>query len=274
MIDAAVWRALADPTRRRILDELRASPLPTGRLASRFDMTRFGVMKHLRVLGEAGLVLVEPRGRERWHHLNPVPLREIYHRWMRSFEEQDADRLLRIRELAERSAKESTMSATETPTAATVRTIHVEVLVQAPLEHVWKTMVVETGEWWHKDFYTGPSPVGFHIEPKLGGRMYEDWGEGQGQIWGSVTGVRAPAFLQIVGDSSKAWGGPHRSVMTYELDEVDEGGKEPTTRLRLEHSIFGHVSESTEESLAAGWKQLFEDCMKHYAETGSRREGT
>ncbi|MEM7305070.1 MAG: metalloregulator ArsR/SmtB family transcription factor [Planctomycetota bacterium] len=96
-----VWKALADPTRRGILDLLRVEPLTTGRLAARFDMTRFGVMKHLRVLAEAGLVLVEQRGRERWNHLNPVPIREIYRRWIRPFEEEDADRLLRIRQLAE-----------------------------------------------------------------------------------------------------------------------------------------------------------------------------
>lgn len=96
-----VWKALADPTRRRILDELRRGPRTTGKLAAGFDMTRFGVMKHLRVLQEAGLLLVETRGRERWNHLNPTPIRQIYHRWIRPFEEPLADRILRVKELAE-----------------------------------------------------------------------------------------------------------------------------------------------------------------------------
>ncbi len=99
--DDRVFKALADPTRRAVLDLLRKKPLSTGRIAARFDMTRFGVMKHLRVLQEAGLVLVEERGRERWNHLNPVPIREIYRRWLRPFEEDDADRLLRIKRKAE-----------------------------------------------------------------------------------------------------------------------------------------------------------------------------
>jgi len=100
-VDDAVWKALADPTRRRILDELRREPLPVGRLAARFEMTRFGVMKHLRVLEEAQLVVVEARGRERWNHLNPTPIRAIYRRWIQPFEETDADRLLRLKQRVE-----------------------------------------------------------------------------------------------------------------------------------------------------------------------------
>lgn len=108
--DDLVWRALADPTRRRILDLLRKEPLTTGRIAKGFDMTRFGVMKHLKVLHEAGMVLVEERGRERWNHLNPAPIRAIYRRWIRPFEEEDSDRLLRIKQLAESSASKGSKS--------------------------------------------------------------------------------------------------------------------------------------------------------------------
>ncbi len=104
--DDRVWKALADPTRRRLLDGLREGPRTTGNLASGFEMSRFGVMKHLRVLHEAGLILIESRGRERWNHLNPSPIREIYHRWIRPFEEPLADRALRLKALAEKRGTE------------------------------------------------------------------------------------------------------------------------------------------------------------------------
>jgi DNA-binding transcriptional ArsR family regulator len=100
----AVWKALADPTRRRVLDELRESPKTTGTLCHLFEMSRFGVMKHLRVLEEAGLVIAERVGRERWNHLNPVPIRMIYRRWIRPFEEQNADLLIRLKQVVERQA--------------------------------------------------------------------------------------------------------------------------------------------------------------------------
>ena len=95
--DDAIWKALADPTRRALLDELRQGPQTTGALCSLFEMSRYGVMKHLRVLEEAGLILVEARGRERWNHLNAVPIRAIYRRWIRPFEEDDADSLLKLK---------------------------------------------------------------------------------------------------------------------------------------------------------------------------------
>jgi len=71
---APLWRALADPTRRRILDLLRQRPLITGEIAAQFPISRIAVMRHLEVLGEAGLVTSRKRGRERWHYLNTIPL--------------------------------------------------------------------------------------------------------------------------------------------------------------------------------------------------------
>jgi uncharacterized protein YndB with AHSA1/START domain len=77
-----VFRALADPTRRSLLDELfRTDGQTLGALAGRLTMTRFGVMKHLRILEEAGLVVTRRRGREKLHFLNAVPIRLVHDRW-------------------------------------------------------------------------------------------------------------------------------------------------------------------------------------------------
>ena len=84
----AVFRALADPTRRALLDELfRHDGQTLGALEERFEMTRFGVMKHLRVLEDAGLVVSRRRGREKLHFLNPVPIRLVHDRWVTKFAE-------------------------------------------------------------------------------------------------------------------------------------------------------------------------------------------
>jgi DNA-binding transcriptional ArsR family regulator len=78
-----LWRALASPWRRRLLDLLREAPATTGALASQLpELSRFAVMQHLGVLTDAGVVVVERRGRDRVNHLNPVPLREWYERWV------------------------------------------------------------------------------------------------------------------------------------------------------------------------------------------------
>jgi len=97
-----VFKALADPSRRRMLDLLRERPMTTGEVAGHFDVTRFAVMKHLHVLVGAGLVTVRRDGRVRWNHLNPVPIQRIYRRWIRPFEADRADALLRLKQTAER----------------------------------------------------------------------------------------------------------------------------------------------------------------------------
>jgi DNA-binding transcriptional ArsR family regulator len=84
----AVFRALADPTRRDLLDELFKQDGQTlSALEQRVPMTRFGVMKHLRVLEEAGLLTTRRRGREKLHFLNPVPIRLIHDRWVSKYAE-------------------------------------------------------------------------------------------------------------------------------------------------------------------------------------------
>ena len=84
----AVFRALADPTRRGLLDELfKADGQSLSALEQRLPMTRFGVMKHLKVLEEAGLVVTRRRGREKLHFLNPVPIRLVHDRWVSKFAE-------------------------------------------------------------------------------------------------------------------------------------------------------------------------------------------
>jgi DNA-binding transcriptional ArsR family regulator len=97
-----VWKALSDPTRRAILDLLRERPRTTTELVEAFPhITRFGVMKHLEVLREAHLVQTRENGRQRVNSLNPIPIRQIYERWVSPFHEVWSSELLRIKELAE-----------------------------------------------------------------------------------------------------------------------------------------------------------------------------
>ena len=87
--DDLIFKALADPTRRFLLDRLyKRDGRTLTELESALAMTRFGVMKHLRVLEEAGLVVTRRSGREKLHFLNPVPIRLIHDRWIDKFTER------------------------------------------------------------------------------------------------------------------------------------------------------------------------------------------
>jgi DNA-binding transcriptional ArsR family regulator len=96
--DDRVFKALADPTRRYLLDLLFARDGRTlTELESELDMTRFGVMKHLRVLEDAGLVVARRSGREKHHFLNAVPIREIHDRWLDKYAAHRAGTLVDLR---------------------------------------------------------------------------------------------------------------------------------------------------------------------------------
>src|SRR5436190_12155751 len=97
-----LFRALANPVRRTMLDRLRDEAMTTGRLAEELKLSRFTVMQHLRVLVTAGLVLPRKRGRERWNHLNAVPLQQMYERWVRPYEAAWAAGLVRLKDKLEK----------------------------------------------------------------------------------------------------------------------------------------------------------------------------
>ena len=103
VIDDQVFKALADPTRRLLLDLLYERDGRTlTELESEIEMTRFGVMKHLRALEEAGLVATRRSGREKLHFLNPVPIRLIHDRWIDKYTERQVSALADLkRELEE-----------------------------------------------------------------------------------------------------------------------------------------------------------------------------
>ena len=105
MDDDRVFKALADPTRRHLLDRLFERDGRTlTELESELEMTRFGVMKHLRVLSEAGLVVTRKSGREKLHYLNPVPIRLIHDRWIDKYTERRVSALVDLKNELEQTS--------------------------------------------------------------------------------------------------------------------------------------------------------------------------
>jgi DNA-binding transcriptional ArsR family regulator len=110
-----VFKALADSSRRTLLDNLFSRDGQTlGELGSRLDMTRFGAMKHLRVLENAGLVTTRKVGREKLHYLNPVPIQEIHQRWVSKYAAPWLSAMSAIKSQLEAESRRPT-SATRSP---------------------------------------------------------------------------------------------------------------------------------------------------------------
>jgi len=103
--DDLVFKALADPSRRHLLDLLfQRDGRTLTELDAELEMTRFGVMKHLKVLEEAGLVVTRREGREKLHFLNPVPIRLIHDRWIDKYTERRVSALAHLKDELEGSA--------------------------------------------------------------------------------------------------------------------------------------------------------------------------
>ena len=99
-----IFKALGHQARRQILDDLKDQPLTTGALCAHFrDLDRCTVMQHLGVLEDAGLVIVERRGRERWNHHNPLPIHEIHERWIGPHAAGAVTRLAELKRQLERA---------------------------------------------------------------------------------------------------------------------------------------------------------------------------
>jgi uncharacterized protein YndB with AHSA1/START domain/DNA-binding transcriptional ArsR family regulator len=249
-----IWKALADPTRRRLLDLLRDGPRTTGALAAAFPaLSRFAVMKHLGVLEDAGLVLVRPHGRERWHYLNAVPLRRLYERWVSEYQSRWAASLLDLQWKAE--IGEGRGSRVE------LMQIEQEATIAAPPDRVFAALV-EPDAWWHLRYARAPARIVF--EPVLGGHFYQQFdGEHTGVLWAVVTWFEPGKRLVLSGtlDMSGAVAG----TATFDLDPRGGG-----TVLRLRHEAVGPIAAETHASYTAGWKALLGERLKAYVERGER----
>lgn len=253
----AVWKALADPTRRSILDLLRERARTTGELSEAFEVTRFAVMKHLGVLEHAGLVVVRRRGRERWNHLNAVPIQQIAERWIRPYEAGFATSLTGLKRHVEQKGGRAV------PAETTSVHVEQEVEIEAPPERVWGALTEELEAWWGSPYLQGAATT-LVLEPWPGGMFREDWAEGQGAVWGVVSTVERGRRLEIQG--SMGMTGAVVGVSRFRLDPI-EGG---STRLRLSHEAFGHIDAETERNYGLGWRDLLGVRLKAYVEDGVR----
>src|SRR5215208_3435449 len=138
-----VFKALADPTRRSLLDQLFEDDGQTlGALEARLPMTRFGVMKHLRVLEEAGLVATKRRGREKLHFLNPVPIRLIHDRWVSKYAQPWAAMLSGLKNQLEDETMQAVKTVSWADGTAPVAngTAVFEVFIKTTPERLWQAI--------------------------------------------------------------------------------------------------------------------------------------
>jgi DNA-binding transcriptional ArsR family regulator/uncharacterized protein YndB with AHSA1/START domain len=250
---APLWRALADPTRRRILDLLRERPLITGEIAAQFPISRIAVMRHLEVLAEAGLVTSRKRGRERWHYMNAVPLQELHRRWAEPAAAGFASGLLRLRETVEAGGRHME------PTRPIID-IALDIEIAGTPAAVFGALTEDVGGWWGPPFVTARA-VSLALDPRLGGLFTERWQNG-GQVIASVTGCAQDEHLQLTGSFHMGVG---VGVAAFDLGKSGAG-----TLLRFSFRAIGVVDADVAEAMSQGWAELVGTRLKALVETGAR----
>jgi uncharacterized protein YndB with AHSA1/START domain/biotin operon repressor len=240
----AVFKALADPTRRALLDELfRKDGQTLSALEARFDVTRFAVMKHLRQLEEAGLVVTRRRGREKLHFLNPVPIRLVHDRWVSKYAEPWAAALSGLKDHLETTTMEKIF----------------EIYIRTTPERLWEAI-------------TDPE---IRARYNFGARVSSDWTPG------SRFEMSAPGAPGPLGEGENIEvDPPRRLVQTMVALWSDEVRAEGTTRVTWEIEPIGpaadscrltvthdQLRENANDELYGGWPMILSG-LKTWLETG------
>jgi uncharacterized protein YndB with AHSA1/START domain/DNA-binding transcriptional ArsR family regulator len=237
-----VFKALADPTRRRLLDELfRRDGQSLTALEARFSMTRYGVMKHLRQLEDAGLVVTRRRGREKLHFLNTVPIRLVHDRWVSKYAERWAATLSELKTRLERQMEKV-----------------FEIYIRTSPERLWQAITDEearanfqfgnriTSDWTHGSTYElvnpradGPLARGDNLEVDPPRRLVQ-------------------SFTALWGEDVRAEG---TSRVTWEIEPVGD-----SCRLLVTHD---QLPEGANDQLYGGWTMILSG-LKTWLETGQQ----
>ena len=139
--------------------------------------------------------------------------------------------------------------------------VKVEVTINADINIVWKCLINETTNWWSKDFYTNPKTKGFHIDSRIGGRVFEDFGNGEGLSWAEIIGLDSPNSILMKGFLAPDFGGPAISYISIQLSSNGTG-----TNFKLTDTLFGAVNEGSASQIEAGWRMIYEEAFKTYVE--------
>jgi uncharacterized protein YndB with AHSA1/START domain/DNA-binding transcriptional ArsR family regulator len=245
------FRALADPTRRQILDRLFERDGQTlVELERGFSMTRFGVMKHLRVLEAAGLVVTRKVGREKFHYLNPVPIREIHDGWTSKFAAGASAALLGLRSRLE--------TESERRTGMDGKPSHVFVVfIRATPERVWEA--ITTSDFTLRYYYSSTVESDWSA-----GSPYAYKTQGEPAIVGEVLESDPPRRLVSTFDArwDQEVAPDPPSRITWEIEPVGEG----LSKLTVVHDGF-EAETATYQSIGGGMPFILSG-LKTLLETG------
>ncbi|GEL77591.1 SRPBCC domain-containing protein [Tenuibacillus multivorans] len=247
-----VFKALGHSVRRAILDRLKRNPSSTGELVSNFpDISRYAVMKHLKILEECQLVLSRKEGRTRINYLNAFPIQLVYDRWVSQYEGQQSRHLAALKNHIEGGDQMSGLVHDSFK-------IEQEIKIKGSCQKVFKALTTDIDKWWTYRVFKNST---FSLDPKVGGYFLETSYDG-GTIWGTVVYIKENEELRLSGLL-----GLNAAVESFYSYKLEEDGE--YTILKLSHHVVGLLDPEWHQEYDKGWKELLGDFLKNYVEKGT-----
>ena len=255
MIDSApIWTALSDPKRRQIITLLEEKPRTTSELSTFFDVSRFSIMKHLKVLEQADLIEVKREGRTRWN---------ILHKDWADNLADDKDPV-RLMELLDRFSEKKSIPQ---PSVIFSEPIPIEKTIDfnATRAELFEAFIHQVDAWWgHRK--SAVSKV--YLEPVINGRFYETHSiGGQGVLYGTVTYIKQDEEIHLECTSELS-----EQILNYLIPNTVlrfflEANAE-TSRLTVRHYVPGLINEQQHKQAVQYWSRMLEQHLKPFVEAG------
>ena len=256
MSEVSIWMALSDPKRRQIINLLEEKPHTTSELSQHFDVSRFAIMKHLKVLEQANVITVKREGRSRWNILNDEMVRFLRTNLAGSDGPHNLADILGL--LPGRWPAHSLAGMAAEPLC-----IEQTLLLHAVPSTIFEALTRGINAWWMP---RASSSSEIRLEPFVGGRFYEAFDEaGQGILYGTVNYIRQDEELRLHGTPELI----EQIEKTYIADNIlrfllqpQDGG----TILSLNHRLACSADETTRIGVDSHWRVLLEQRFKPFVE--------
>lgn len=234
------WKVFANPTRIKIIELLRENSQTTGALCERFEISRFGVMQHLKVLEKVGVVSAERRGRYRWNHLNLERLAELE----AQLSDQDG---------------QTTFSVPIQPLKNGQQIIALTLEIAVSPSELFAALTQHIDKWW-TDTREAVYPT-VTLEAHVGGRFYERFDEdGNGVLFATVDQLKRDEQLGLMGTMGNETA---ISLIRIRLQSTETR----CTQLSLQHRFIGEVETAAYEAFQQSWHELLGVRLKLFSES-------
>lgn len=244
-----LWKALADPKRRRIVQLLHEKAHTTGEICTHFDVSRFAIMRHLKVLEQAELIQTRREGRQRWNFLNDALFQEIQQTYLAG--ESNGDyQLQAVLGFLSREAQAGEQLVS--PQSPLKQALHLPAL---PAQ-VFQALTNDVNQWWS---YRLAADSHVYLEPQVGGRFYEAFSDGGGVLYATVTYLKPNHEIRLYGSLGMMDGIAYNSIHITLEPQPDE-----STCLQLTHYFSDQMSAVTMAAFSRSWEELLSQHLKAF----------